>query len=212
MAIKINDIIISTDDTLEYLENFSILKNVIKTLIDSSLLQRMSGNCIGACEIIGNMLYQKGIKSYMIETQLTLASSEGDTTLIGYDNFLSPEKDYSSQIDTHTVLIITMGDTQLLLDPSIQYVLPPTHPIVLERINGESPEIVSEYKYNHSHLVYTSKAVSKLPFLTQQNLLSSVLSESKNSKKLYKYAYVLYIVAGISILNMIFNILLLIIK
>lgn len=209
MAIKINDFVISNDDSLEKLSEFHIVKNIIKTLLDSGMLTRMSGNCIGSCEIIGNMLYQKGIKSYMIETQLTVSNNSGDFTLIGYDNFLSPDADYNTQIDTHTVLVITVDDVQILLDPSIQYVLPQSHPIILERINGENPEIVSEYKFSHNHLTYTSKTVSKLPLLTQQNLLSSVITENRNSKKINKFVNVLYITAGIGILNMLINIIIL---
>jgi len=212
MAVKINDIIISNDDTLNSIENFEIIKSTIKSLITSGLISRMSGNCIGACEIIGNMLYQKGIKSYMIETQLTLTAPTGDTHLIGYDNFLSPTDDYSTQIDTHTVLIVTLSDTQLLIDPSISYILDSKHPVVIERVNGNTPEIISEYELTGSKLVYTTKTVSKLPLLTQQNLLSNILREDKNSKKLNTLFMYVYATVILSIINALFNIILLLIK
>jgi hypothetical protein len=209
MSIKINNMILSHDDSLETVQEFYSVKKLIKNLQEGGLLQRMSGNCIGSCEIIGNMLYQKGIKSYMIETQLTLTNSDGDTSLIGYDNFLSPDKDNLSEIDTHTVLIILLEDTQLLLDPSIGYLLPQTHLIILEKVNGTTPDIIAEYFFKDLQLVYTSKAIAKIPYLTQQNLLSTILNENKNSKKIEKFSILIYGTIGLTLLNMIINILIL---
>lgn len=208
MAIKINDIVISQDDSLFKKNEFLTILNILKKLHDNGILERMSGNCIGSCEIIGNLLYQKGIKSYMIECQLSVDSING-TTLIGFDNFLLDGSN-TNQIDTHTVLIVLIDDVQLLIDPSIQYALPPTHPIIVEQVNGSTPEIISEYKFKETTLVYTSKKTNKLPSLKQANLLSSYINEHKNLKKIKQLNYFIYAVIGISVINFIINFILLI--
>lgn len=210
MSIKINDIIISEDDSLLKENGFNIVNNVLKSFYETGLLARMNGNCIGSCEIIGNMLYQKGIKSYMTECQLSVDSELKGTNLIGFDNFLLDGSDYNSQIDTHTILIVLLDDAQIMIDASIHYALSPSHPIIVERINGITPDIISEYKFKESSLVYTTKKSSKLPFLKQANLLSSYINEQKNIKKINELKNFIYILILFTLINFIVNLIILI--
>lgn len=210
MSIKINNIIISEDDSLLKENGFNIVNNVLKSFYETGLLARMNGNCIGSCEIIGNMLYQKGIKSYMTECQLSVDSELNGTNLIGFDNFLLDGSDYNSQIDTHTILIVLLDDAQIMIDASINYALPPSHPIIVERINGITPDIISEYKFKESSLVYTTKKSSKLPFLKQANLLSSYINEQKNIKKINELKNFIYILILFTLINFIVNLIILI--
>jgi hypothetical protein len=206
MAIKFDNIIISEDDSLQDIRGFSKVVAVITSLYKSGMIERMSGNCIGATDIVGNMLYQKGIKSYVTECQVTIDNPESGTVLIGYDNFLSEGE--TSQVDTHTVLIVVLEDAQLLLDMSIMYALPPSRPIILEKINGSAPDIIAEYKFFDFNIVYNSKKTTKLPHLHQMNLVSNIIAERKNDKKIETLKTFIFISIALGVVNMTINLLL----
>ncbi len=210
MAIKIDNIIISEDDSLESVKGFSILKSVLASLHRSGVLGRMSGNCIGATDIVGNMLYQKGIKSYVTECHANVDSAEFGTTLVGYENFLLDGA--GEQVDTHTVLIVLLDDCQVLVDCSIQYAVPAYHPIIVERVNGSALDIIAEFKLSEFTVIYTSKKSIKLPHIHQSNLISNLLNETKNSKRIEKMGIALWLAIGLGIVNLVINLIIMFFK
>jgi len=210
MSIKVDNIIISEDDSLELVKGFSTLKSTLASLHRSGVLSRMSGNCIGATDIVGNMLYQKGIKSYVTECHANIDSSEFGATLIGYENFLAEGS--TNQLDTHTVLIVLLDDCQLLVDCSIQYALPPYHPIIVERVNGTAPDVLAEFKLSEFSILYSSKKSVKLPNIHQSNLISNLLNEAKNGKRIEKMNTALMVAIGLGLINLVLNLIIMAIK
>jgi hypothetical protein len=204
MSIKLGNLVISKDDTLSEVDGFSKLLSVISSLHQSGLLPRMSGNCVGAVDILGNMLYQRGIKSYVVECQVSVDSPVVGVSLIGYDNFLTTDSS-NPQVDTHTALIVILGDTQVLVDVSIPYALPSYHPVIVERLNGVTPDVLSEYKFDDFNIIYTAKKSSKLPFLHQTNLVSALVGEKKNGERIDGLKKIIYVAIGISVINFILN-------
>lgn len=185
MAIKLDDITLTEDDSLLKEKGFSVVVNVLTKLHREKILERMSRNCIAASEIVGTLLYQRGIKSYVLECQATVDSpTTGYLDLVGYDSMFSLDFPEDEQVDTHTVLIVLLEDTQLLIDVSISYALPDSHPYVVQRVNGTSPEVIAESKFEDVSVVYTSKKNNRLPHIYQSNLLSSILGEYKNHKRI----------------------------
>ena len=166
----------------------------------------MTGNCIGACEMLGLFLQQEGIKSYTAECQVFI-KSENSYAFIGFDN-----ANDLSQIDTHTVLIVLLEEP-LLLDVSIAYALPAERPIILEKFNNsENSEFLGKYTLNSTVITYQAKKNLRLPNNLQKTLLQTIIAETKSVEQLRTFKIILFITAGISLINFTLNMILIILK
>jgi hypothetical protein len=79
MAIFFKNTILSEDDSLYSIKDFDKIIEVLKNLEKTGTLERMTGNCIGACEMLGIYLQELGIKSYTAETPVLIDISIGYT-------------------------------------------------------------------------------------------------------------------------------------
>jgi hypothetical protein len=187
----------------EYLK----IVSVIEKLDVSGLLDRLPGNCIAACDLLQNFLYQVGIQSKIVEVQLSMSNNnpekfnKPDIMFVGFDG-LAP----SGQIDTH-VIIITETKIPFLIDVSIRNWLPEPKKYIFEPLNyvKNSIHIISEYDYDGFYVVYQNKKVSRYPILHQKNVIERMLEDQKNKRNFKIVSFVAIVSLIVTLINMILN-------
>jgi hypothetical protein len=206
MAIKIDELILTEDKSLLDIKHFDKVLSVLKSFKDTGTLARMSGNCIGACEMLGIFFQEQGIKTYTTEVQVFIKNGS-NYAFVGFDSILPTE-----QIDTHTVLVILL-EVPIILDLSIPYALTEKHPIILERLNGgENADSLGKYEFENLSVTYQAKKNLRLPNNLQKSLLHTLLTNNKTSEKVDNLKILLYITAAGTIINFTLNMILVILK
>jgi hypothetical protein len=206
MAIKLGELLITEDESLRHLKDFDKVLEVLGSFKDTGTLARMSGNCIGACEMLGIFFQEKDIRTYTAEAQVFVKRGS-NYAFVGFDSILPAE-----QIDTHTVLVVLL-EVPILVDVSIPYALSETHPILVERLNGgDSADSLGKYEFEDVSVIYQVKKNLRLPNNLQKNLLQTVLRDSKTLEKVDNLKILLYITAAGTLINFTLNMILIILK
>jgi hypothetical protein len=141
---------------------------------------------------------------------------------VGYDNY-----SYAGQIDTHTI-VVTEGDTPIIIDLSLGHLLPADKQYVIERVNttgkgtgkGLSSEhrenvgkdVFAEFDFGSCGLTYYEKKNLRLPSIHQKNLIQRIVNEQNVEKSLD--ALKLFIIGALTlgIINFTLNIVLIVLR
>lgn len=205
--------VLSTTETVRRHQYFAKLREVFHNLQKTGTAEKLTGNCVAACDILQNLLMQVGIPTRLVEVQLTIMTRRGsdqDFSFIGYDNLTFP-----GQVDTH-VILVTEDSDPLLIDPSIAHVLDPEHPFVVEPLNSSSIDKIAEFELRSTDatriLTYQRKKSVRLPALHQKTLLDRVLSEQKAENMLQLVKWVSVAGLALGAVNFCANAVLLVLK
>lgn len=197
-------------DNIEKVKNFEKIKQAIDRLCASDILERLKGNCIGASDIIQNLLSFYGVKSKQIECQLFAikeTDSNKDFCFIGFNNIgLNP-----NTIDTH-VVVITETEIPILIDCSIGHLLNESEQIVIRKLNSVDPEKFGEYIIDDITLQYYHKKNIKLPSLHQKNIIEKINEDKIVKEKLQFITKVIIALAIFATINFILNFTMIVIK
>lgn len=194
---------------VQALPYYKKIQETIDRLSHAGLLIRMQGNCVSSCDLVQNLLHQVGIKSRIVEVQLTVTKYHGETTLpdhlfIGYDNL-----SFGGQVDTHTV-VITDTEYPLLIDLSIAHVLE-NKKYVLEVLDDHS-DFILDRELDSVKLTYQLKKTPRLPAIHQKTLLDRIIEEQQ-SKETMKWLKLLVAgTLGLTVINFMLNSVLLVLK
>jgi hypothetical protein len=174
------------------------------------VVARFPGNCISASDIIQHMLDFYGVKSKLIECQVMLiksASDQKDFRFIGFNNVgLDP-----NTIDTH-VVVITETVPPLIIDASLGHYLPEKEWIMIRELNGKDDDTIGEYVIDDMSLTYRPKKQIKIPGLHQKNIMSRLEEDAKIRRNITKLYWFVASLVALSLMNMTFNITLIVLK
>jgi hypothetical protein len=171
----------SEDPELNKLPQFIKLKDIISEFYKIGIIERLSGNCVSAAELICNSCLQIGIPAKIIECQLAISKTHDDGrpefVFIGYDNL-----NYQGQVDTHMVALV-LTEIPMIIDASISYLLPRDRPVLVERADAVDPDVIGNFEFGDAKLTYTPKKIVRYPNLHQKNILIKALEEQKFLKE-----------------------------
>jgi hypothetical protein len=190
---------------LETLPEYQQILGIIEKMDVAGLLDRLSGQCIAACDLVQHFLYQVGIESKIVEVQLSVSNPSSETPnvpdfmFIGFDGM-----NYPGQIDTH-VVVITKTEIPFLIDLSIAYTLPQGHRFVfrpVETVIKNDLRILAEFDIKGSKYSYQEKKSSKYPTLHQKTILEKLIEDQKMSKNFKIISYIAILSLIITLINM----------
>jgi hypothetical protein len=197
-------------DDIEKIKDFEKVKQAIDRLCDSDVVSRLKGNCIGASDIIQNLLSFYGVKSKQIECQLfAVKENDGnkDFCFVGFNNIgLNP-----NSVDTH-VVVVTETEIPILIDCSIGHLLPESEQIIVRKLSSLDPEKLGEYKVDDIFLQYFHKKNIKLPALHQKNIIERINDDKVTKEKLQFITKALIFLGCFSTINFILNVSMILIK
>lgn len=179
------------------------IRKIIQQLDRDGVLARLPGNCILASDILQNLLDSENIPSRIMEVQAVITGRfPGDTTmmLLGYDT----EKLDPGNTDTH-VVVITQTDTPLLIDVSIGHLVGNPRAVVMTELSTRDPEIVAETAIDLYEIVYRIKKNIRMPYFHQRDLISKLRNEVKLQNDFKVVKMIAVIGLGVSVLNVLFN-------
>jgi hypothetical protein len=199
--------------TVEYAKKtpeFHAILKLIESLNQKQVTINFAQNCIAASDIMQASLNSIGIKSRIVEVQLSLFRNSENATdyhFVGYDSATFP-----GQIDTH-VVVITETEVPFLIDMSLSHLLPSDKPYIIYPIlDQKNDECILETAIDNIQVSYKVKKFPKLTQLHQKGIVNKILNEleTQNNLKFVKLLCTISICLGI--INLSLNTILVILK
>lgn len=180
------------------------ITRVIQELWNRGLLQRFDGECIAAADILQHSLAQVGIKSRLVEVQLSIVSEDPRSGMVWH--FVGFNNNFVTQgVDTHMV-VITETEQPWLLDLSIAKTLGGDSPWVIEPLIDSSELHIAKYQIERCQLIYHPKQNIKLLGLHQKTLLDRITQDHRMNKWVQRLIIISMIGLGLGVINAIFNV------
>lgn len=174
------------------------------------VVHRLQGNCIGASDIVQNLLSFYGIESRIVECQLFAIKENKDIKefcFVGFNAIgLNP-----ANVDTH-VVVVTLTEEPLLIDASIGHLLHDNLKIVIKKLDPEINDIISKFVIDDISLTYTNKKNIKLPALHQKSLIDRLNDERTFKEKVSFISKTVIFLGAFSLINFCLNSILIILQ
>jgi len=201
----------TTADLAVKTPEYHAIQELIKKLDERGVTKNFAENCIASVDIMQASLNNIGIRSRVVEVQLSLfrnIESATDYYFVGYNNAT-----FEGQIDTHVVLI-TETKIPFLIDMSLGHLMPKDNPYLVLPITEKSDTLghILEYTIDNILVNYSYKKDPKLIKIHQKSVVDRILEDSKtqDSLKLLKILCTTSIALGC--VNFALNIILIILK
>tara|TARA_B110000503_G_scaffold33244_1_gene54007 strand:+ start:1053 stop:1757 length:705 start_codon:yes stop_codon:yes gene_type:complete len=170
--------IITTSDDLRATEDYKRVKEVIERLIVSGITRMGEGYCISVSDITFNMLSQAGIKSHLMEVQLSAFDQNNDQKyMVG---FTTPyqENNYRN-VQTH-VVVVTATEIPMIIDLSIAHRLPEGYQCIVDKSTNEGDRVACRLDIlGWSYIYQEKKTALGLPMLHQVSILERITTDNK---------------------------------
>jgi hypothetical protein len=187
---------------------YKTIKSVVDGFVKSPLFKTFANNCIAASDMVQASLGLKGIKSRLVEVQLSMmriAGEENSYMFIGFDNIVS-----TGQIDTHMV-VVTDTPIPILIDLSLGKYLPVEAPFIMRPVFPEG-ETIGEFEHFNIKLNYTYKKNIRFPQLHQKYLIQRMQDETEVKKTILFIKIMVICAIGLSGVNFVLNSILILLK
>lgn len=187
------------------------VKQALDRLCQSEdVVYRLHGNCIGASDIVQNLLSFYGIESRVVECQLFAIKENKDMKefcFVGFNSIgLNP-----ANVDTH-VVVITETEEPLLIDASIGHLLSEKEKILVKKLQPQLNDVFGKYIIDDISFTYSIKKNIKLPALHQKTLLDRINEDRVIKEKVNFITKAVIILASISVINFSLNSILILLK
>jgi cell division protein FtsL len=151
------------------------IKVLLAELTRQNLVKNGEGFCFAMSELIYHRLGTLGIKSKIIECELTITcSNPHNFIMVGHKDGVpnGPNK-----VNTHVVVLVEHPDLPLLIDASIGHILPDP----FQWVCGLASDSVTigDYSRDAWHLTYREKTDSQFPAIHQRSVVDRMLLDSK---------------------------------
>lgn len=183
---------------------YKIIEQCLQMLEKNQVLDKFSGNCIAASDLISTMLHQHGIESSITECQALLKKDIRGQENIDFVGFGVVNSDNPNWVDTH-VIVITKTKIPILIDLSLGYIMPPGHPYIVEKINSLDPSIIAEYEFDKCKITYQPKQQVRWPSLHQKTIVQRIKDDEKIKSKVSFLQIITMIGIGIGVINFLMN-------
>lgn len=175
---KSSKTIITTNDELKDTEEYKKVKQVIEKLIVSGISRMGEGYCISVSDIAFNMLNQAGIKSHLMEVQMSAVDNNTNNTyMVGFTNTNME----SSHINVQThVVVVTDTQIPMIIDLSIAHRLPENYQCIIDKAINEGDRVVCSLEILRWKYIYQEKKTKLgLPMLHQISILERIATDTK---------------------------------
>lgn len=190
------------DENLKKHPQFKKIEMTLDNLCKDSVVERLAGNCVSACDILQNMLSFYDVDSKIIECQM-MAVKENSTMkefcFVGFDRAVE-----NDGLDSH-VVIVTQTDPPILIDASVGHLLPKDDQVLIKILDNLDPEIIGKFVVDDITLTYHHKKNLRLPHLHQKNLIERIKDEKNLQKKIKSGTKVIIAIAVVTAINFIAN-------
>jgi len=192
---------LTQDESVVDLPVYKTISSVLTQMIRSGVVNMGAGYCISMSDMLRTALQHRGIKSRLVECQLTVtyrSQDPPDIRFIGFDDIVNP-----GEIDTH-VVVITETDPPFLIDASIPHRLPPNTYAVVEPVTtgNHSREILGETYTDHEITVsYRQKPRPHVSIHHQESILERIETDRRIFRNLGWLKTLIIVALAISTLN-----------
>lgn len=184
-------------------EYFKKIKSTINLIESTGTLYRSCGFCIGASDLLFNMLKIKGIKSKLVECNLTVLFKENsEITFVGQEN--SNDFDPSLDFPTH-VVCITETEVPFLIDlsishidKSIKYIF---HPLAPEFTKFDKN--ILSLEFDTSIWTYNERNYNTFIELHENSILNRISTDVRVNKEIKLLRSLVILISVVSSLNFI---------
>ena len=175
---KSSKTIITTNDELKDTEEYKKVKQVIEKLIVSGISRMGEGYCISVSDIAFNMLNQAGIKSHLMEVQMSAVDNNTKNTyMVGFTN-TNMESSHTN-VQTH-VVVVTDTQIPMIIDLSIAHRLPENYQCIIDKAINEGDRVVCSLEILRWKYIYQEKKTKLgLPMLHQISILERIATDTK---------------------------------
>jgi hypothetical protein len=197
-----SNFIINKQVDITELPEYHAIQRIIDSVVKNGLLDRFTGNCIGASDLLSSMLRHEGIESKMVECFLSIKNTNHNPPIynfIGYDGLHMRE----NQFDVHLV-VVTKTKVPILIDLSIAHVLPETVPYIVGKVS-DAEDTFGEYYIEGVELRYNIKKTPKLPALHQKTIVEKIREDEAIREKLKQLQLGITILAIFAAINFTLN-------
>lgn len=174
------------------------------------VVNRLQGNCIGAADIVQNLLSFYGIESKIVECQLFAIKENKDIKEFCFVGFnavgLNP-----ANVDTH-VVVITLTEEPIMIDASIGHLLHDNLKILVKKLDPEINNIIGKFTIDDLSLTYSHKKNIKLPALHQKSLIDRLNEERVFKEKVSFISKAVIVLGAFSLINFCLNSILIVLK
>jgi hypothetical protein len=164
--------IIATNKDITYSADYKAVERSINRIIDSGAIHLSARQCISASDMMYISLLHQGIKSHLVECQLTVTYPNQDLAQVAYIGF-DEDAPREGELDAH-VVCVTDTDPPMLIDTSISYLLPTGRLAVIAGLEKGPNRIISTSITDIVCLTYQEKIIQKIPMAHQTSILDRI--------------------------------------
>lgn len=203
---------LSTEELARKTPQYHAIIELIQDLDQKGVTQNFSQNCIAASDIMQAALNSIGIKSRIVEVQLSLfrnVEGASDYYFVGYDN-----STFNGQIDTH-VVVITETDIPYLIDMSLGNMMPENNQYLILPIfqsEKKNNDVIIDTKVSNISITYTYKKNIRLANLHQKSILDRIFEDAKTQESLKYLKLLCTISICLGSVNFALNVILILLK
>jgi hypothetical protein len=164
--------IITTNNDITQSAHYKIVERSVNRIIDSGAIHLSARQCISASDMMYISLLHQGIKSHLVECELTVTYPNQDLTQVAYIGF-DKETSRMGGLDTH-IVCITDTDPPMLIDTSISYLLPVGILAIIAGVEKGLNRIISTSITDVVCLTYREKLTQQVPIAHQTSILNRI--------------------------------------
>ena len=201
-----NDKIITTDNSIKKSEDYMAVERSVNRVIESGVIHISAGYCVSASDMMYISLLHQGIKSHLVECQLTVTYHNQYPEKVVYIGFDSADKAAEGTVNTH-VVCVTDTNPPMLIDTSISYVLPFGKLAVIAGLSDSENRIISTSVTDVVGLTYQSKVIQTIPIAHQTSILNRIATDQKVRKDIQLLTKLTYLSLVIGLFEVIISLL-----
>lgn len=185
---------------------YSQIFDCIQQLWSRQLLVNAAGNCVSVSAMLQHQLQGLGIESIMYECKLMVTErlEQGlRYSFVGYEQSSMHRRD--GILDTHVVVITTNTEPQILIDLTVDHVLPRGKHWVIEPVVALTSPVILDCDLGTHQLTYSTVQGLKLPELHETGILERIRRDREMRSQLRLLKIVLFTVCVLTLANLFMN-------
>lgn len=196
----------TVDSSLRSDPKYQLIFDCIQQLWARQLLVNAAGNCVSVSAMLQHQLQSLGIESIMYECKLMVTESDAQGlrySFVGYEQSSMHRRD--GILDTHVVVITTDTRRQILIDLTVDHVLPRGKHWVIEPVIALNSPVILDCDLGTHQLTYSSVQGLKLPELHETGVLERIRRDREMRSQLKLLKIVLFTVCVLTVANLFMN-------
>lgn len=190
---------------------YKVVTDIIKELADSNRIAHFQGKCVAACDILQALFDAKGLRAKTFECTLVVVNGRNKPGSVAFVGFDSIEEVRAGDLDTHVVILVE-AETPFIVDASVGNIVGNDKYVIVTPLSNKDPDVIADSVVNGVQLVYRVKKNIRLFSVHQKNLLDKIIEDQKIKKDVGLLSWMVRILIGVGVFNMIANSWLVILK